>query len=286
MQNLKILWFSNRIIEKVDSRNTGTWLNTMSHGLMNTGEIALSNITQGKVKELVRRDEDSINQWIVPLTMKLNKEGLPVSRTIDYYLKVIDDVKPDLIHVWGTESYAGLITARKMALTPVLLEIQGIKGAIARIYDGRLTLREQYQCIGIKEVLMRSSIFHRNKQYRKWASFEQEMISNHKNITVLSPFMEAQVRAINPDANIFHSEIILRDIFYQGPRWQYTGKPVIFTLSANSAPFKGLHILIRAMTHLKKVYPDIELRIAGSHQFKGIRKDGYIDWILKEIVKV
>jgi glycosyltransferase involved in cell wall biosynthesis len=53
----------------------------------------------------------------------------------------------------------------------------------------------------------------------------------------------------------------------------------VFTSSVASAPFKGLHDAIRAIAILRNRIPSIQLRIAGGHQRKGIRQDGYIRWV-------
>ena len=77
MHKFKILWFSNRLFEKPDRGFPGTWLDAMSKGLVYTGEEQLANITTGKVRGLVRSDYGQIQQWIVPGSGKLNKDGLP-----------------------------------------------------------------------------------------------------------------------------------------------------------------------------------------------------------------
>lgn len=283
MDKLKILWFSNKLINKQDIGGTGGWLDAMAVGLVDTGEIQLANITFGNVNRLLQTDYGQIKQWQVPYSPKFTKNGLPNTRVLNFYLDIVKEFDPDLIHIWGTESFAGLITARKATNHLTLLEIQGLKSSISKVYNGGLTFKEQLLCIGIKEILLRSSIFQLMNQYRKWAVFENEIIYNHTNITVLSKFMEANVKAINPEANLFNNEIILREIFYTGKKWHFTGVPIIFATSAYPAPFKGLHVIIRAIEILIKKYPKIQLRIAGKNTMTGIKKDGYINWLIKEI---
>jgi glycosyltransferase involved in cell wall biosynthesis len=283
MRKLKILWLSSNILEEPEKGRTGTWLYSMSNALIDKGIVELGNISTGSTKSIRRSDYGQIKQWVIPFSAKLNKDGLPNNKIVNSYLTAINDFKPDLIHVWGTESYAGLITAKKVNNLPVLLEMQGLIRAIAKIFHGDLSIKEQIQCIGIKEILRKSNIFQQKRRYEKWATFENEIILNHKYITTSSRWMEAQVRAINPKANIFHNEIMLRNTFYTSKKWQFTGDSKIFTLAAYSSPFKGFHIAIRAIANLKRKYPKIQLRIAGLHQINGIRRNGYINWIRKEI---
>jgi glycosyltransferase involved in cell wall biosynthesis len=284
MKKMKILWLSNKILQDQETGGSGTWLDAMSNALMNKGTVELGNITSGNTNKLIRSDFGQIKQWILPVSAKLHRtNGLPGTKIVNLYLKAIKDFDPDLIHVWGTESFAGLITANRINNVPVLLEIQGTKGAIARVFHGGLSLYEQIQCIGIKEMIKGTMIFQNKRKYRRWGVFENEIILGHKYITASSRWMEANVRMINPNANVFFNEILLRNCFNTNKKWHFTGTPVLFTIAAYFSPFKGFHVAIRAIAHLKIKYPNIQLRIAGLHQTKGIRKDGYINWVKKEI---
>lgn len=43
---------------------------------------------------------------------------------------------------------------------------------------------------------------------------------------------------------------------------------------------------MRALAILKKHIPEIQLRVAGAHQRPGLRRDGYIAWVNREIVRL
>ena len=276
---MKVLWLSNVVLTNGDFKTTGTWLNSLAERLIKLDDFKLGNITDGECRQTQFIKTGNVDQWIVPSSTNL-RNGLPAESTIKDIKDSVDVFCPDIIHIWGTESFWGLLTARQILGKQTLLETQGLKFAISYVYSGGLSTRQQIACTGLKEVLRKSRIARKQKDFYQWGRFEKEIIANHQNITVQSDWLEGQVRHINRKAAIFRNDFFLREPFYKGNHWNggYK-KPIIFCISAYPAPFKGLHIAIRSIAILKKKYPDIELRIAGAHQRKGLRREGYIHWI-------
>ena len=157
--------------------------------------------------------------------------------------------------------------------------MQGLKLAIADVFYGGLSLPDRLRCLGIKEVLKRRTMYHDRRDFKRWGIREREIIQGHTFIDVQSAWMAAQVQAINPDARLFKADRALRAQFERAVSWQWTGQPVVFTTSAYPAPFKGLHVAIRAVAALRQRCTGVRLRIAGPHQRVGIRQEGYVRWL-------
>lgn len=279
---MKILWLSNVILTDEDHGSSGTWLGALAQRLAASGEVLLGNITSGSVSTMTRRDCGQIPQWIAPSSALSKRDGLPPKSTIAAILKAVDEFEPDLVHVWGTESYWGLLTARNRITRPALLETQGLKFAIAPVFSGGLSFREQLACIGLKELYRRSAIFQARRSFAAWGAFEKEIISKHRHITVQSDWLEAQILGVNGAVRIYRNDFVLRKLFYSAQPWTYSGRPVLFCSAAYPAPFKGLHVAIRAAALLNRRRPGLELRIAGTHNRTGLRRDGYIAWVERE----
>jgi glycosyltransferase involved in cell wall biosynthesis len=282
---MKVLWLSNRLLSQNDPCSTGTWLDTMAQVLVSSGEVTLGNIAFGPVKDVTRQDYGPVRQWAVPDTLSLC-EGLPPPRYLSAILKAVDSYSPDLVHVWGTEYFWGLLTARKLIPYPSLLGIQGLKFAIAPVFSGGLSNLEQLLCIGIKEFIHRSSIFQMRKRYEKWGVMEKEIIAGHNFIAALLRWALSHIRTINKTSTLFQYDYILRQPFYQAPPHSHVSNNKILCIAAYPSPFKGLHVAVRAIRLLRNKFPDIELRIAGNHQQPGIRQDGYIAWMNREIYRL
>jgi len=86
------------------------------------------------------------------------------------------------------------------------VEISNIEGV-----GGGLSFPEKIACIGIKELLRRSTIFHQERQFRAWVEFESEMIANHSHISVQTDWSEAQV-----PSNKFQSRHLSERLYVAG----------------------------------------------------------------------
>jgi len=283
---MKILWLSNVTLTDEDHGSTGTWLGALAQRLVASGKVTLGNISSGSVPQTIRQNSGPVSQWIVPSAVPSLRTGLPSSSIIADILKAVDIFDPDLVHVWGTESYWGLLTARNIIKRKALLETQGLKFAIAPVFAGGLSWKEQLACVGMKELLRARTIPQMRRSFARWGAFESEIIESHHDIVVQSDWLEAQVRRITNLSRIFRNDFALRKPFYEARPWSYKGSPVIFCTAAYSAPFKGLHVAVRAGALLKKRFPHIEIRIAGAHQRSGLSRDGYIAWIHREAVRM
>ncbi|MHB9031105.1 MAG: glycosyltransferase family 4 protein [Candidatus Latescibacterota bacterium] len=279
---MRILWLSNKLLSPKDTGDTGNWLDTMARMLVDYGGVELGNIAFGPVNQITRSDYGPIRQWAIPDGMPL-RNGLPHPRHVAALLKEADRFSPDMVHVWGTENFWGLLTARKLMPYPALLSIQGLKFAIAPFFSGGLTCKEQWSCIGLKELVKRCSIPQMRKKFEEWGEYEREIISGHSFIAALRSWGLSHVRLINKTGTTFRSDYILRQPFYQAPPFFCPSNHTFLCVAAYPAPFKGLHVAVRAVRHLKNRFPDIELRIAGNHQASGLHRNGYVAWLNREI---
>lgn len=282
-RKLKVLWLCNCPLTDLDAGGTGTWLGAMAHGLLSSGGVELGIISSGAVKQFTRRDYGQVKQWLVSEKTRLGRDALPHKAIVHSIVAAVNEFSPDVIHVWGTESWWGLLTARGLLSYPSLLEMQGMKGQIAKVFYGGLTLAEQFRCIGIKEILKRRSIYLDRRDFVRWGAYEEEIIRGHCFVDVQSTWVASHVKAVNPDARLFPVELALRQPFHAIAEWQPSSHATIFCTAAYTAPFKGLHVAIRALALLRKRIPEACLRIAGNHQRPGIRQEGYMRWINRMI---
>jgi len=220
----------------------------------------------------------------------LGRNGLPARPTVDAICRVADEVKPDLIHVWGTESYWGLLTARGILPGPAVLEVQGIKYACARVFQGGLSLTDRVGCVGPLEILRPNThMASAKRRFERWGRFEREMMLGHQYISTQSDWVRSQVRAVNPRCHLFSTGIMLRPAFLEAGAWTAAKDrvgPTVFASSSGSFPYKGLHVLIRALAILKRKHPTMVAKIAGDIMRKGIRQSGYARWLQREVCRL
>lgn len=276
---MKILWLCSRMMRDADQGETGTWLDAMARGLMADGGVELGVIATGQVSFMQRCDYRAIRQWLVPDRATRAGGGLPGAAIQRQLLEVCRGFDPDLVHVWGTEGYWGLLSMGQRLGRPVLLELQGLKATMVEDFCGGLSVYERLQCIGGKELIKCSTLGTQRRAFQRWERREREMIQGHHYIAVQSPWVAAHTRSIHPQAQLFETDLALRAAFDAAAPWQPVAQPVLFTSSAYPLPFKGLHVAIRALAVLRRRLPGARLRIAGGHQRPGLRLDGYVRWM-------
>ena len=88
----------------------------------------------------------------------------------------------------------------------------------------------------------------------------------------------------NPTCEIIRTSILLRPEFYVARKWTCSNRKVIFSTATMVTPLKGLHLLLKALSIIKNIIPDVELRLAGSIQV-GIRRGGYSKFIFSLVKK-
>lgn len=284
---IKVLWFANVALTDSADVATGTWLKTMAKALVDSGKVELYNIAENSTNELIRQDCQMAQQWLVPYS-KPTSNGLPATKIIHNIQEIVESIQPDLIQIWGTEKYWGLLSARGYLKGKVILEIQGLKFAIAKYFTAGLSFSEIIGCFGLKELLKPSgSILGLSSAFNKWGKFEIEMLKNHQFISTQSAWVRANVKQVNPTAEIYETAISLRKEFMEAQKWnsQDCIPFQIFTSTSSIISYKGLHVLVRALAILKHKYPQVKLVIAG-HLQSGLRADGYNKWLRKKIAQL
>lgn len=283
MEGIRVLWFSNRVFETVADDKSGTWLTTLGPALVKTGKITLANISTSSVNEITKSDSGCISQWLIP-EIKIGKKGIPTNSIITGIQQICDKFKPDVIHIWGTENYWGLLTARCYVKGNIVLSIQGILSSIAPVFYGGLSFVNRLKCIGIRELVYpKQSIFLYQKKIKNSIKREKEIIQGHKYIISQSNWVKFQVENLNNNVVSFHTERALRGDFFNCKKWTDIHKksrtaPVLFTTSL-PVPYKGLHVLIKALAILRSRFPLIKLIVAGQFTEPGIKQSGYERWL-------
>ena len=273
----KILWLSNFCFCEEANTGSGTWIESMGKALVQSGKYDLCNITLGPVNEPVQINACGIRQWVFPIKAVARKAlwELPHEKILRAICRVANDIKPDLVHVWGIERFWGLLTARKLIDYPALLEMQGIPSAMAPYMTGCLEQSDLRKCFRLKEVLRPSlSLPDQQKRFRAAAQAEREIIRGHRFIDYQSEWIRSYVEPVQNGATMFKTRMILREEFLRCDAWRYRSNNHVVFASCGWAANKGVHVLIEACRMLQGRFPDIQLRVAGGFS-SGIRRSGY-----------
>ena len=283
---MKVLWFSNCVLSETVSNGSGTWLFGMKSII--SPEVELYNITTSNVKEIVKRESEDIKEYILP-DYKLYK-GVPSDENVAEIQKIVKEVSPDIIHIWGIEKYwARLFQRGYLKGYPVLLEIQGVLSACGNCFYGGLTPKEIFSTFGIRELLRPwARLDNKYKLMRDRAFDETMLIKSFSHLSTQSAWTRRQLFfSKSSDCRVYETLRPLRKEFYKASKWEKKDNlaPIVYTSASYNSPFKGLHVLIKAMQYVVMKYPEARLKIAGASGNKPFYKeDGYIRYI-KRLIK-
>lgn len=292
MKKRKILWFSNAQFSDEKIKTTGTWLIAMGNAITESTDIELYNVTGGNVNSITQKNSSNVTQWIIP-NKERQKYHQGSKEFISFIKKINNEIKPDLIHLWGTENGFGFAIIEAKLQTPVLLEIQGLLSSIGRNFYGGLSNNDLLRCIGLKEILRpKNHPYFVRRKFARRGKYERLLIQQMKNISVQSDWVHSIIKYLSAKSNIFQTGIMLRSEFYETPIWEYQNNRQtinIFTTCSGAIPYKGLHVVFEAIALLKNKYPDIRLNIGGNIEIGkkyGFIRDGYTSWLLKKAKKL
>lgn len=173
-------------------------------------------------------------------------------------LRIIDEVKPDIVHIHGSEkSFIRAVPHLNERNVPVLLSIQGILSVISKKQTAGFSesfIRTQLVDRGFgKSALLPRTLHRRHRQVRRLAKLEQQMFRYVPFFAGRTDWDRTIVSLMNPDARYFHVDRVLKEAFY-GAAWapsERVGHPVIHTTTGNSI-HKGFEVIAEAAHLLER----------------------------------
>lgn len=269
---MKILWITNIIFpeaqallsgNKRELKESGGWMTAASDALVQQPGVHLTIASVSRrIRSLTRLEGDSITFYILPGGFKGNRR---VNHGLEkYWALVCDEVKPDIVHIHGTEYTHGLAYLEACDPSNVCVSIQGLVGPCSYYYYYGLTRFEIKRAVTLRS-LFRGGILSEYHDFKRRGISEKEIIRRVGHIIGRTQWDYTRTRAINPNAQYHYAGETLRSVFYDHSLWNYSNcLPHSIFLSQASYPLKGLHMVLKAMPIVLRSYPDTILRIAGN----------------------
>lgn len=182
---------------------------------------------------------------------------------INQFKNVINEFKPDVIEVFGSELYIGLsaIAAKELHI-PCCLHIQGILTDIYKYFFPQ----------GVKNIdyILKDGLkgMYSNIQYLAYwhrSCYRERAILNAVEHVIGRTDWDRECSLkINPRLHYHYGGEILRPCFYEGGERHLPEKPVIVTTSSG-ATYKGFDIVLRVANILKnEMHLDFTWKVYGN----------------------
>ena len=177
--------------------------------MLQSTEFEIASAAFGNVRSIQSTRDERIESFIIP------KRGS--ERSLSLCRDLVNEWQPDLIHIHGTESAYGLLTARRMVTYPTMISIQGLLGPYSEWYHyfGNRTLLDIIRMHRWLDIPSLRGQWMGYLDFRKRSKRECEIIQGNKFFIGRSSWDLAHTRALNPSANYFHGGELLRGAFWQ-----------------------------------------------------------------------
>lgn len=272
----KVLWVCNIMLPVIAKEinlpysNREGWLtgilNALTQGEENT-EVLLGICFPVSAETIERIGRDAI--WVQGVPCYGFAEDLVHPENYDVSLEkrfseILEDFKPDMIHVFGTEfphALAAIKTFDKPERT--LIGIQGLCSEIAKVYMAGIPEKVS-KSVSFRDFIRKDSLKQQQEKFRIRGEREKEIIRLSGHITGRTSFDKEKTAKMNPNAVYHPMNETMRSAFYTG-EWNRDAceRHSIF-MGQGDYPLKGFHFMLEAMPQILSKYPNAKLYLAGN----------------------
>ena len=262
---MKIAWLVNIVMPELAEdlglwkTSLGGWLIGQMNGLKKAGyPLTILSISKD-IHELTWRTLHNVDFCVIP--------DQPEESIRETFRAVLGKIKPDVFHIFGTETSAAAIAFSISDTNHTVVSIQGFVGVYANhVRDG--IPEKYYKATWLKRLGKRwlhgSVIADDAHRLAKSGLRESGVLENARHVIGRTTWDRAYMYHRNPKAKYYVCREILRESFY-GDRWDAARcqRHTIF-LSQSASPIKGLHQVLKALPMILRKYPDTVVFIAGA----------------------
>lgn len=274
---MKILWFTNTpSLYKKDLRgyNGGGWIESLEKILSQQDNVELG-ISFLHSDDCFKSKQGRTTYYPISLYSSKSQKfkhyllyKKSYKKEVDSYMDVINDFKPDLIHVFGTEQSFGLLTL--YTKIPVVIHIQGILNPYLNAYFAPglskidSILEKAFNPLKLISTLRGQFFFKCN------AEREVIILKNCKYFMGRTHWDKDVCTLYAPNSKYFYCSEVLRDLFYQAMPWQkQTRNKFLITSTISKVSYKGFDVILKTAKLLKKhTKIDFEWNVFGITEYK------------------
>ncbi len=284
-KNINILWFANTPCSATERLRTGYyaggWLSSLEKQLSESDEINLNVVFYHNVKLDPFKHNKTLffpifretkRSKFSRLMHRLFTRRLKDTSEIPLLLDVINKVKPDLIHIHGTEENFGMI--QRYVKIPVVISLQGIMNPYLKMFYAGIPRNVSNKYLSFKDRVIGKSFSKVYKDYLFRAKREQEILSDSKFIIGRTKWDKRVTNVLAPKAKYYIGQELLRDEFYQN-KWDKIGleRKIKLVTVTSGALYKGIETIFRTAYILKNTSQlDFEWNIIGINRSSPVLK--------------
>lgn len=269
---MRVLWFTNSPSLSADFLNNKSlgagWISSLEAELSKIDSIQLGvsfhleNSAEKSFK--INKTEYFPIPVITPKSELKNiflrwRNSSNQEELIKSYLNIIDEFKPDVINIFGTENSFGLMIPRTNI--PCVIHIQGSLTIVTKRWYSGLTKAEIFKFSKLKPLLKGYGFYHDHLYTKKTAIRERKIFKYCKYFMGRTDWDKRITAVLSPHSAYYHCDEILRPAFYTAlwrPQSGLGDYTVITTL--RNCTYKGLETIFECAEILNKLQLNHKLK--------------------------
>ena len=273
MKKFKILWLSHSDVDTSLNSSDRGWVNMLLDEIKSEVDLHVAviegkpdQLINGATKHIIKSRFRKIRVALHILYGYRNTEG-----NLEFELiELIKKVKPDLIHIHGTEKqFIRIVPFLNEANIPYLISLQGLINVVSKKYIAgysELFIRFFITNFGFtKRHLLPRTNFKIYQAFKRHSRLEDRIMQKAKNFAGRTEWDASISSLLNPRSKYFKVNRILKPVFYES-FWDNIhpnkGSLRIHTTTSNSF-YKGFEIISEAAYLLQRSGYNVEWNIAG-----------------------
>jgi glycosyltransferase involved in cell wall biosynthesis len=271
---MKILWLTetpSKYKPEEYGYNGRGWISSLQSLLEESPEIEELGVVFPHFKDSMKLKVNKTTYYPIKREMPKNiinwiisnwKGRIEKTEEINALDTVVKDFDPDIIHVFGTESWLCHVVNKTQKTCIVHLQglLQPCFNAYIPVGISNYDLIK-YSWIDFAKGI---SIWHNKRIFDKKAQREYHFFKSISFFMGRTSWDNNISKFLAPKSTYFHVDEVLREKFYSTPAWQYKkNDKIIITSTISDALYKGLDVIIKTARLLKKENIEFEWRIIG-----------------------
>lgn len=269
---VKVLWFETSVPCRYQSEKVPTmgWQDSLENLLRNRSDIDLYIAFEYKGNGK-KRNIDGVNY--IPLNISLNwyektivdkkDRWLRVRKYLPLAIEIIKDIRPDIIHVFGTEWGFGQVA--RYVNVPVVIHMQGciMPYQNAHLPPGYSILDKILSCgWNIKRMF---DLWLRLQYEKSWVDLELSNFNDNKYYMGRTHWDKRLVELFHPGAYYYHVDEAIRPEFCSKNKlWSYKDTNTFeFVTTGCGSHWKGMDVVLKTANILKKAKIDFVWKLVG-----------------------
>jgi glycosyltransferase involved in cell wall biosynthesis len=298
---MRILWFSNTPSNAAEEFGStyagGGWIAALETLLVKEKihTLGICFFYEGDMYKKLERN--GVSYYGIPLKKRNGLERIISRHTATLaddgsvlFDTVIQDFKPDIIHVFGTEMGYGKILVNKFE--KVIFHLQGLVAPISKVYFPLgISVKDIFRYSPIKNSIRGLTFYHLYMDMMARGKREVEILAQWKYFSGRTHWDKNVTKLVNPTAQYFHCDELLREDFFKAewlpPSNIEAKKTIVIGTTINPNIYKGLDLIYKVLPLLKahticwKIFglsEDNQLNVVVKNRFNNKRPNASIQF--------